>query len=192
MPSTAVRRRLLASIPVTLTALVATTMAQPARAAPTPHAESAAVTKAAHAATTFQLETPQERRKRLAHRRLLFIRAAVRVARAQVGDPYQYGAAGPNSFDCSGLLMYSYGKVGFHIPRVAGDQYRYARPIHRSHLRRGDLVFFHSGSYIYHDAIFLGRWDGRSWILHAPHTGSVVHREPIWTSSYYAATLRRR
>lgn len=120
------------------------------------------------------------------------IHHGLKVALNQKGDPYVYGADGPNAFDCSGLMMYSYGKAGIHLPRSAAEQYGYVRHIAKKNLHRGDLMFFHSGGSVYHVAIFLGRWDHHTWLLHAAHSGTVVHRDPVWTSSWYAGTLRHR
>jgi len=67
------------------------------------------------------------------------------------------------------------------------------RHIQKRNIRRGDLVFFHDGSgSVYHVGIFAGRRHGSEYILHAPYTGQVVHRERIWTGSWYAGTMRRR
>ena len=116
---------------------------------------------------------------------------AVGVALNQVGDPYRYGAAGPNAFDCSGLVYYSYRKAGFsRIPRSSDAQANFARPIRKSNMRRGDLMFFHSGGNVYHAAIFL-RWDhGRAWMLDAPRSGERVQKHFAWTTSWYGRTLR--
>jgi cell wall-associated NlpC family hydrolase len=108
------------------------------------------------------------------------------------GDPYSYGAAGPRSFDCSGLTMFAYGKAGLYLPRSSDGQARFVRHIPKKNLHRGDFVFFHSGGHVYHVAIYLGRHHGARFILHAPHSGTVVQRDPIWTPSWYAGTLRHR
>jgi cell wall-associated NlpC family hydrolase len=111
------------------------------------------------------------------------------VARAQVGDPYVYGAAGPNAFDCSGYTMYVYQRaVGRYLPHNAGAQYYRGQHISRSQARPGDLVFFHSGGYIYHAAIYAGH----GYIYHAPHSGTVVHRERIFSSSVWFARFIKR
>jgi cell wall-associated NlpC family hydrolase len=121
------------------------------------------------------------------------IHHAVQVAINQKGDPYAYGHAGPNKFDCSGLTMFAYGRAGLSIPRTADGQYRALRHIPKSHLHRGDLMYFHDGSgHVYHAAIFLGRWGGHVWLLHASEPGRPVQRDPAWTRSWYAATLRVR
>lgn len=113
-----------------------------------------------------------------------------KVATRQIGDPYRYGAAGPRSFDCSGLVYFSYRKAGFKMPRTSKAQYRHVRKIKKKNLRRGDFVFFHNSGGVYHVAIFVGRKNGRAVILHAPRSGTKVRREFAWTSTFLAGTLR--
>ena len=100
------------------------------------------------------------------------------VASNQQGDPYRYGAAGPNAFDCSGLVYYTFRKaLGRTLPRVANDQKRASKRIWhpRRNLRPGDLVFHVDGNYAYHVGIYAGH--GTYW--HAPHTGSHVQKDPV-------------
>ncbi|MFV8127077.1 C40 family peptidase [Streptomyces syringium] len=104
---------------------------------------------------------------------------ALRIAESKQGAPYQWGATGPYSFDCSGLTQYSYKRVGKKLPRTAAAQYNRARHVPGSARQRGDLVFFHSAGGVYHVGIYVG--NGR--ILHAPKTGAVVRHERIWTRS---------
>ena len=93
------------------------------------------------------------------------------VARAQLGSPYQYGAAGPEAFDCSGLVYYSYLQAGITLPRTALAQYSHTAPVSADALEPGDLVFFRLGdSRVSHVGIYEG---GRAFI-HAPSTGSRV------------------
>ncbi|MEY9967145.1 cell wall-associated NlpC family hydrolase [Streptacidiphilus sp. MAP12-16] len=106
---------------------------------------------------------------------------ALSIAASKHGDPYSYGAAGPNRFDCSGLTYYSFKHAGKNLPRTAQAQYNSVRHISRASLRPGDLVFFHSGSYVYHVGIYAGY--NRIW--HAPHSGSYVKLERIWTGSVW-------
>jgi len=120
------------------------------------------------------------------------IHHGLQVALDQKGDPYVYGAAGPNAFDCSGLTMYSFGKAGISLPRSSDAQATAVRRISKKNLRRGDLMFFHSGGNVYHEAIFLGRNHGKTWLLHASRSGTPVKRDPVWTSSWFAGTLRHR
>ena len=108
--------------------------------------------------------------------------SAARVAAAQKGKRYVYGGAGPSVFDCSGLVQYSYKKVGIRIPRTADQQYRASHHISSRQLRPGDVIFFHdSHGYVYHDAIYVGY--GAVW--NAPHTGARVRVERVWTHSIY-------
>jgi cell wall-associated NlpC family hydrolase len=120
------------------------------------------------------------------------VHRAWQVARHQLGAPYAYGRSGPGAFDCSGLTYYAFHrKAHFRgFPRTSGAQARYAHPIKRSQLRRGDLVFFTSGGHVYHAAIFAGWRHGHRVVLHAPHPGTRVRIDPIWTSHWVARTLR--
>lgn len=121
------------------------------------------------------------------------VSAARSVALHQLGDPYRYGAAGPRSFDCSGLVFYSYHRAGFaHVPRTSSALAGRARHIPKRALRTGDLMFFTSGYGVYHVGIFL-RWrHGRAVMVHSPRPGQRVRVERTWTSSWFAGTLRRR
>ncbi len=115
---------------------------------------------------------------------------SVEIALNQTGDPYAYGAAGPDRFDCSGLTMFSYRRADLYLPRTSDAQYRYVRHIAKSNIRRGDLMFFYNSGGIYHVGMFLGRDNGAAYVLHAPRTGSVVHRQRVWTTQWRAGTLR--
>jgi cell wall-associated NlpC family hydrolase len=71
---------------------------------------------------------------------------AVQVALAQVGKPYVWGGAGPNYFDCSGLVMYAWARAGVGLPHYSVAQYEDTERISESQLRPGDLVFYDTGS----------------------------------------------
>ncbi|MGH3506872.1 MAG: C40 family peptidase [Nocardioidaceae bacterium] len=120
------------------------------------------------------------------------IRHSTHVALNQLGDPYRYGANGPNAFDCSGLTQFAAKRSEMYLPRSSDAQYRYSRHIKKRNIERGDYMFFHSGGDIYHVAIFLGRRDGKVRLLHASRSGTPVKRDTAWTRSWYAGTLRRR
>jgi cell wall-associated NlpC family hydrolase len=108
---------------------------------------------------------------------------AVHVAAAKRGAPYQWGAAGPHRFDCSGLTMWVYARVGKRLPRTAAGQYAATRHIPASSRRPGDLVFYKTRSgYVYHVGIYAGA--GRLW--QAPRTGDHVRRTPVRASAWYA------
>lgn len=104
-------------------------------------------------------------------------KTALRVAASKKGAPYAWGAEGPHRFDCSGLTQYAFKRAGKRLPRTADSQYRHVRHIKASSRKRGDLVFFHSGRYVYHVGIYAGK--GRMW--HAPKPGASVRKERIWT-----------
>ena len=70
---------------------------------------------------------------------------AVQVALAQVGKPYQWAGAGPNSFDCSGLVMYAWSRAGVALAHYSVTQYQQTTRIAQSQLRPGDLVFYNTG-----------------------------------------------
>jgi cell wall-associated NlpC family hydrolase len=160
--------------------------------APTTDAHAAVVTtdqQRTVAAQTVQRRAEARRRAQVQSR----IDRAVRTASAQKGDPYSYGSAGPNRFDCSGLTYYSFRKAGFNrIPRTSSAQARFARRIPKQNVRRGDLMFFSDGGGVYHVGLYAGRKHGRVMMLHAPYSGTRVRTEPVWTKSWFAGTLRPR
>ena len=102
---------------------------------------------------------------------------AVRVAKDQLGKPYTWGAAGPDSFDCSGLTMYAYGKAGISLPHYTGDQWNAGRHVREDELIPGDLVFFGR------DLGHMGMYIGNGQFIHAPHSGDVVKITAL--SGYY-------
>ena len=106
---------------------------------------------------------------------------ALSIAASKHGDPYHYGSDGPSRFDCSGLTYYAFKHAGKTLPRTAQAQYNKVHHISKASLRPGDLVFFHSGRSVYHVGIYAGH--GQIW--HAPHTGTYVKKEKIWTKSVY-------
>lgn len=114
--------------------------------------------------------------------------AAIAFARAQLGEPYQWGAAGPGSWDCSGLTMGAWSAGGRSLPHYSVAQYQQSTPITADQLQPGDLVFWgssSSSSSIYHVALYVG--DGR--IIHAPRTGRPVSEESMYywiTPNFYA------
>ncbi|MDQ6874011.1 MAG: NlpC/P60 family protein [Actinomycetota bacterium] len=108
--------------------------------------------------------------------------AALRFAYAQLGKPYQWGASGPGSYDCSGLTMASWAAAGVSLPHSSRMQYASTAHISRSQLRPGDLVFFYSP--ISHVAIYVG---GDS-VIGAPTTGDVVRFQSISSMSYSGAS----
>jgi len=107
------------------------------------------------------------------------VNQVIHVAHAQKGKPYRYGAAGPKAFDCSGLVQYVYRHaLGERLPRTAAAQYRASKHLGPHQLRIGDLVFVKNGNNISHVGIYAGH--GYWWV--APHTGTVVKLQKIYTS----------
>lgn len=106
---------------------------------------------------------------------------AVEAAMSKRGSPYQWGAQGPDRFDCSGLSMWAWNQAGVNIPRTSRQQYAGLPHVSRSELRPGDLVFF--GDPIHHLGIYIG--DGQ--MVEAPYTGEVVRVNDIHRDDYAGA-----
>jgi cell wall-associated NlpC family hydrolase len=106
---------------------------------------------------------------------------AVQVAMAQLGDPYVWGAEGPNSFDCSGLMLYAWGKAGVSLSHSSKAQASEGRRISKSQLMPGDLVFYYSP--ISHVGMYIG--NGR--IVHASRPGKPVKTDPVDLMPYNTA-----
>ncbi len=100
-------------------------------------------------------------------------RIALQTAYAQLGKPYVWGAAGPRSFDCSGLTMYAWAAAGVSLPHSSRMQFSSGRHVARANLQAGDLVFF--GSPIYHVGMYVGNGE----MIHAPTTGDHVRIAPL-------------
>jgi cell wall-associated NlpC family hydrolase len=99
---------------------------------------------------------------------------ALAYAAGQLGKPYRWGAAGPDDFDCSGLVQQAWAAAGVALPRVAKDQFAATTRLKFSDLQPGDLVFFEKG--IGHVGIYVG--DGV--MIDAPHAGAVVQLHSIF------------
>ena len=112
--------------------------------------------------------------------------AALRVAKAQIGVPYRYGGTTRAGFDCSGLTQYSSARVGRYIPRTAQQQYNATIHLRWNQRRMGDLVFFYSGGYIYHVAVYAGNW----YMVAAPHTGTRVQIQRIYGTNVLFGRVR--
>lgn len=110
----------------------------------------------------------------------------MKIASSKRGAPYQWGAAGPHRFDCSGYTQWVFRKAGKRLPRTSRQQAAFAKRIKASQRRRGDLVFFHSGGRVYHVGIYAGKH--RIW--HSPRPGQRVHKAKIWSRSVFYGRVR--
>ena len=104
----------------------------------------------------------------------------VGIAMQYLGVPYVWGGAGPNGFDCSGLVAYVYAQIGVSLPHHAASDYSLGTPVAQSDLQPGDLVFF---SGLGHMGIYIGGGQ----MIHAPHTGDVVKISSIYRGGYVGA-----
>ncbi len=103
--------------------------------------------------------------------------AAVAAAESKLGSPYVYAAAGPDTFDCSGLVMWAYAQAGIGLPHYSGAQYGQTVHISRDALQPGDLIFYGPGG-----SDHVGIYVGGGTMIHAPHTGDVVRYASIYGS----------
>ncbi|HTR71010.1 MAG TPA: C40 family peptidase [Mycobacteriales bacterium] len=113
---------------------------------------------------------------------------ALRTALAALGQPYVWAAAGPRTFDCSGLVKWAYAHAGRRFTHYSGDQYNEARRIPPRDILPGDLILFEHligrREVIHHVAIYLGA----GWMLNAPYTGQYVNVVPV--ESHVAGVVR--
>ena len=98
---------------------------------------------------------------------------AVAFARAQVGKPYVWGAAGPGSYDCSGLTQAAWRAAGVTLPRATTDQANAGTTVPLDDAQPGDLVFFHD------DSSHVGVYVGDGMMIHAPKPGTYVREESV-------------
>lgn len=96
---------------------------------------------------------------------------AVRAALSRLGRPYVWGATGPDQFDCSGLVQWSYAQAGIHLDRTTYQQINDGIPVPRSQVRPGDLVFPHAG----HVQLAIGN----NLVVEAPYSGAAVRISPL-------------
>jgi peptidoglycan DL-endopeptidase CwlO len=106
---------------------------------------------------------------------------ALKEALTREGDEYVWGAAGPTTFDCSGLVVWAYGQLGISLPHYTGDLWNSGPHIPRDELQVGDLVFFYAG--LDHVGIYVGN----GMFLDAPSTGQVVQIQPMMWDVYDGA-----
>lgn len=111
--------------------------------------------------------------------------AAIEVALSALGRPYQWGAGGPGTFDCSGLTSWAYRGAGRTIPRTSRAQFAALPRVELADLAPGDLVFWADGAdaaTIHHVGLYIG--GGR--MVHAPRAGDVVKVSALWPGIFGA------
>ena len=109
---------------------------------------------------------------------------AVAWAYRELGMPYVWGAAGPDSFDCSGLTQYVWAKAGVSLDHYTGAQFNQGRRVSVGEIQPGDLIFY--GSDLHHEGIYVGGGN----MIHAPHTGDVVKVSSIFSDGAIAGVVR--
>ncbi len=131
-----------------------------------------------------QAERAKKEKKRVgnmaANRR---VKIAVRFALSRVGNRYVFGAAGPSVFDCSGLTMAAYRKAGVYLPHYSRAQISATRPVSRSNLRVGDLIFFFK-----YGIRHVGMYIGNNRFVHAENSRTGVIISSL-SESYYVRHL---
>ncbi len=110
---------------------------------------------------------------------------AVALASEQIGTPYVFGGAEPGGFDCSGLLQWTYAKLGVELPRVSWQQGKAGVEVTAAEARPGDLVYFDRTGPVDHIGMYAGNGQ---WVV-APHTGAQVRLEKVDLSK--ATSIRR-
>ena len=115
---------------------------------------------------------------------------AVALALQLLDVPYVWGGATPAGFDCSGLVMYVYGRLGIHLTHYSGAQFHEGTAVQPEQLLPGDIVFFHPGPRgPGHEGLYIGNGQ----FVHAPHSGDVVKISSLADPAYaltYAGAVR--
>jgi cell wall-associated NlpC family hydrolase len=109
------------------------------------------------------------------------VQVAIDTALAQIGDPYVWAAAGPRSFDCSGLTQFAYAAAGIKLPHSSRMQSTMGTAVPRAALRPGDLVFFRS------PVSHVGMYIGNGKMVHAPTPGTSVQVTSVDMAGYAGA-----
>jgi cell wall-associated NlpC family hydrolase len=107
-------------------------------------------------------------------------RDAVAFAYDQLGEPYVWGAAGPDSWDCSGLTMGAWQAAGVYLPHYSVSQYYATTPVSYGSLRPGDLIFWATNSSDPGTIFHVGLYIGGGQMIHAPRTGKDVEIQDVW------------
>jgi len=112
---------------------------------------------------------------------------AVAFARSQLGKPYVWGASGPSSYDCSGLVMAAYRRAGVWLPRVSRAQWHAGPRVGLGSLAPGDLVFFAHNTGDPGSIHHVGMYVGGGAMVEAPYSGARVRVASIGRGDYIGA-----
>ncbi|MCG8549499.1 MAG: C40 family peptidase [Desulfobacterales bacterium] len=101
----------------------------------------------------------------------------IRTAITALGAPYRWGGLSPKGFDCSGLVVYAYKKLGIHVPRTAKAQFKSCTSVTRQNIKPADLVFFSVPRR--RGIVHVGIYIGNGQFVHAPGRGRKVKRASL-------------
>lgn len=167
LPAFAARAAVVATV-TTAAAFAAVLPATIPAAAPAATIQTASIPAATAPTTVPVVSVPVARVAVSAPTRAAARLSAMNTALAKLGAPYRYGASGPNAFDCSGLVKWSFAQAGIVLPRTSRAQSTVGTPVSKANLQPGDLVFFYSP--VSHVAIYIG--GGK--VVHASTSSSPV------------------
>lgn len=109
---------------------------------------------------------------------------AVQAALTRIGDPYVWGATGPSSFDCSGLMVWAFKQAGKTLPRSSEAQNGSGESVSRENLQPGDLIIY------YPDAHHVGMYVGNGYVIHASTFGVPVKVVPVDEAGPFSSARR--
>jgi len=101
----------------------------------------------------------------------------IQTAMTAVGKPYRWGGLSPKGFDCSGLVVYAYKRIGIHVPRTAKAQFKGSSSVTRRNIKPADLVFFSVPRR--RGVVHVGIYIGKGQFVHAPGRGRKVKRASL-------------
>lgn len=123
---------------------------------------------------------PAHRPPRRVKPKLSLGQRVVKIALREIGDPYRWGGESPSGFDCSGLVRWSYLRIGIDLPHSSYALASSGRKVARGHLQPGDVLVFDGEGHV-------GLYVGRGRMVHAPYSGRDV--EVVRLADWYGSRL---